>query len=167
MKKFVIKKSEIEGKGIFALENIRKNEIICIMDGEIISIQKLKRRYASGEERICDPLQISERQYLDLIQPYIYFNHSCDPNAGIRAKGIMIAIKDINIGDEITYDYSTTEWTWDKFGKYKEWEMNCNCGSLMCRKKILQFPLLPQDVKNKYLQADALQDFIIRKLAIK
>jgi len=40
-----------------------------------------------------------------------FFNHSCDPNAGLQIDGQkvwLVAIKNITQGEEITWDYSTT-----------------------------------------------------------
>ena len=163
-KKFIAKKSSIEGNGCFATRNIQKGETICIFEGEKISVQELKRRYVSGMERTCDPLQISERQYLDLQKPFVYFNHSCNPNAGMVQTSTLVAIRNIHKGEEITYDYSKTEWTWKHFGKNKEWEMICNCGLPSCRKIIKQFCFLPHKLQSKFLKNNLVQDFILRKV---
>lgn len=162
-KKFSVKKSTIEGQGIYATVLIEKGEIICAFEGEKISIPELKRRYNEGKERICDPLQVSERRYLDLKKPYVYFNHSCEPSAGLIKSSTLISLREIRPSEEITFDYSTTEWTWDHFGKNKEWEMKCICGSKICRRTISQFPYLPKNLISEYLQSGILQDFIFRK----
>lgn len=162
--KFTVKSSELEGSGCFATEDIKKGEVICIFKGENISFQELKKRYDEGKEKICNPLQIGEKEYLDLEEPYVFVNHSCSPNAGVRKKGELFAIKDIKRGEEISYDYSTTEWTYEKFGKYKEWSMECNCKSKECRGTLGQFSTLSPKLKKKYYQAGALQDFILEKL---
>lgn len=159
-----VRKSGIEGLGLFTKYDIRPGEIICVFQGEVIGIPELKNRYAEGKERITDPLQISERLYLDIDRPYCCANHSCSPNAGIIREATLISLRPIRGGDEITYDYSTTEWTWKRFGKNKEWEMDCKCDSPKCRRLITQFHLLPREVKMRYYHLGALQDFIIRKI---
>lgn len=53
---FEIRKSSIEGNGGFATRLIKKGERICYMDGEEITIQELRKRYESGQERSTDPL---------------------------------------------------------------------------------------------------------------
>ena len=159
-----IKKSLIEGKGAFTTVAIKKGQGICTFRGERITYEELKRRHDDGEEKVGNPLQISERTYLDISQPYVYINHSCDPNCGMRKVGELFALKNIKKGEELTYDYSTTEWTYERFGKYKEWAMVCNCGAKNCRGTIGQFPSLDPELKKKYYKAGALQDFILRKL---
>lgn len=161
---FVVKSSKFEGLGGFAVKNIKRGEVICLMKGERISFQELRRRYSCGKEKICNPLQITEKEYLDLKKPYVYINHSCNPNAGIRKEGELFALKDIKKDQEITYDYSATEWTYEKFGKYRDWSMECNCKSKKCRGTLGQFPTLSPKLKREYYKAGALQDFILRKL---
>jgi len=161
--KIAVKDSPVEGKGMFATSDIKNGEIVCVMEGEKISIPELKRRYTYGKERICDPLQISERQYLDMVKPYVYINHSCEPNLAMTKISTLIALRDIKKGEEVFYDYSTTEWTYDNFGKYAEWSMDCICGNKNCRKIIVQFPFLPKKLQDKYLELKAVPDFILRK----
>ena len=160
----MVKKSPIEGAGVFASKNFKKGDVICRMRGEKVTFQELKNRFEMGKEKICNPLQITERTYLDLAEPYVYVNHSCTPNCGVRKKGELFSLEDIPEGEELTYDYSTTEWTYEKFGKYKEWAMECNCNSKKCRGTLGQFPTLDQKLKREYYKAGALQDFILRKL---
>jgi len=88
-----------------------------------------------------------------------FFNHSCDPNAGLKitvTKAVLIAIKDISPGQEITWDYSTTM-------DEDDWEINCNCGSNNCRGKIRDFKYLPPEIQQKYLTLDIVPEYIVRK----
>ncbi len=159
--KFEIKSSNLEGSGCFATEVIKAGESICTSKGEAISFKELKNRYKTGKEKVCNPLQIGEKEYLNLDEPYIFFNHSCNPNAGIRKKGELFALRDIKKGEEITYDYSTTEWTYEKFGKFKEWSMECHCKARNCRGTLGTFQTLSPNLKKKYYREGALQDFIL------
>ena len=72
---FEVRKSRIDHNGLFATVPIRQGELICRMEGEEISIPELKRRYASGCERLTDPLQVREDRYIDLDEPFVYLNH--------------------------------------------------------------------------------------------
>jgi hypothetical protein len=81
-----------------------------------------------------------------------------------KKKGELFALRIIKKGEELTYDYSTTEWTYEKFGKYKDWAMECSCNSKNCRGTLGQFPTLDRKLKKEYYKEGALQDFIIRKL---
>ena len=156
--------SLIEGLGAFARIGFRRGNLICVFKGENISISELKSRYKAGVERISDTLQISERRYLDLDEPFVRINHSCDPNTAIVSEANLVVLRPIDQGEEITFDYSLTEWTWERFGKYAEWDMPCACGSPSCRGHITQFPFIPLSVKRDYLRKGALPDFIMRKI---
>lgn len=66
-------------------------------------------------------------------------NHSCDPNCGVGYDGAnwtFIAFKDIKEGDELTYDYSMSNFIIDNFP-------SCLCGSPKCRREIKGFRNLP------------------------
>jgi hypothetical protein len=54
------------GMGVFAGENIKRDQIIYVLSGEIISFDECVRRVNSGEEIVDDPLQIGRKLYLDL-----------------------------------------------------------------------------------------------------
>jgi uncharacterized protein len=53
------------------------------------------------------------------------FNHSCDPNAGVKGQIVVVARRDIHNGEEICFDYDTTETSAVPFV--------CRCRSLWCR----------------------------------
>lgn len=62
--------------------------------------------------------------------PYQDFvNHSCDPSCGLRGEAILVAMRRLHIGDEVTYDYAMSDCV-DLVG----WE--CNCGSFGCRGRV-------------------------------
>jgi uncharacterized protein len=55
-------------------------------------------------------------------------NHSCSPNAGIAGSIHLIAIRDIQVGEEVTFDYANCVSTNDDAFK-----MQCFCGAPNCR----------------------------------
>jgi len=128
-----------------------------------MSIPEVIEKYEKKKKRPDDPLQIGEKRYLELEKPYIFFNHSCDPNAAVVGRAKIVAVKNIQKGEEILFDYSTTEWVDDSFGQYKEWTVKCNCGIRLCRKEIKEFPLLPNSLQRKYINKKMVQDFILKK----
>lgn len=69
-----------------------------------------------------------------------FFDHSCSPNAGIKGHLLMVAMRDIAAGEEITYDYAMT----DADFKYS---FPCRCQSKNCRGVITT-----DDWKNPELQ---------------
>ena len=53
-------------------------------------------------------------------------NHSCSPNCGIRSGVVLVAMHDIAVGQELTYDYAMTD------GSIND-EFECECRSANCR----------------------------------
>ena len=164
---FRVEDSPIEGKGGFALRDIEKGETICVMKGESRTFAYFEEIHRAGNSRIsCDQLQIGVRTYIATERPYVYLNHSCDPNAGIRGERAMTALRNISRGEEITYDYSATEWTVQDYPPYYTdgWPMDCNCRSSVCRKRVGCFPYLPKSLQEKYVHSGVIQDHILERL---
>lgn len=138
------------GQGLFAKKTLAAGETILTFVGEVIDFDKaiLKAPQYEG-----DPLQIGKNLYMNLEEPGRFVNHSCEPNAGVRNDVELVALKEINAGDEIYFDYSTTM-------DEDYWEMPCGCGNVNCRKMIKDFKYLPHSLKRKYLELNIVQKFI-------
>ena len=152
-------------KVAFAYEPIEKGETICFLEGEETSWEEFEKKYRKGIVRLDDPLQISETKYIELHSPYIYFNHSCNPNSGLRWKNELIAIKKIMPGEEINFDYSSVSWDDRLTEDYGAWTMKCECKEKNCRKVIGNFPTIPKSQKRKYIRLGVVPIFILEKLS--
>ncbi len=133
-KRFIVRKSSIHGKGVFATQDFKKGENIFILKGDkkFLNI-KNKKDSALGPNWIG----IKHGVWIDPAAPFYYLNHSCDPNMGIKGTVMFTAIKKIKLGDELTFDYSITE---DDI----HWKFNCHCGKKNCRKILKSIQYLPQ-----------------------
>ena len=151
----IIKQTKNNGKGVFAGRNFSKGEDIFQFIGSLIH----------GNENIAPDsyldnhcVQISKDYYIGPTGgPGDFINHSCKPNGGFQIKNkgaIIIAIRDIKMGEEITFDYSTSM-------AEDRYEIDCNCGSENCRKRIRDFKYLTKDIQNRYIKLDAVPKFII------
>lgn len=158
MTSYLYTKKTLTGRGVFSKKAIKGDEEILQFGGELLTYQDFPAQYTKFEDH-C--VQIDENLYLgpsgeidDL------FNHSCEPNAGLKINGqivILSAIKDIKKGEEITWDYSTTM-------DEDFWEMDCMCNTKKCRKKIRDFKHLPTDIQNYYIKSGVVPDFILKKV---
>lgn len=151
--------SSISGRGSFAREKIAQGEYLFTLSGEIIQsdpdVTELCRQLGISAD---DPLQIDDAQFLICNLEAKTINHSCEPNACLRNQRDLYALRDIKVDEEITYDYSTTSGTNDK------WVMNCACGSGICRKTIGNILTLPAITLAKYIHMNALPGFISRQI---
>jgi len=103
--KLKIRDSRLHGKGVFTEYLIKKDEVIVELDGDIISTEELGdgSLYPSGEwNAIGDDLYLVRGDRTI----YGFINHSRNPNAEISFADYKIrALRDIEIGEEITIDY--------------------------------------------------------------
>ena len=139
--KFYVGESQIHYKGIFAKRDIKKGEIVGIIQGP----KKFKIN-RSVKDALANPdwVGFEINYWVDPTPPYKYLNHSCDPNVGIRGNKTLIAMRNIHRDEEITIDYSIIE-------ADHRWYMKCSCGKKDCRSIIRSIQKLPQKVYNKYL----------------
>ncbi len=121
--------SPIHGRGLFAIANIAKDEIVAIKGGHIVSRDFLRReitpRLGPVEIQIGDDLFIAPVTQEEREGSMLYSNHSCDANLGMRGNIVFVAIRDIPAGDELTHDWCITD--------DDDYSMQCKCGSQKCR----------------------------------
>ena len=131
------------GCGVFAREPIKKGELICLWGGRIVAESELDPDMEFFTQRI---LQIEESFYLEAplpLEPTDCFNHSCEPNLGLTGNVVLVASRDIPRGEELCYDYATTDGS-----DYDEFE--CACGAPACRGKITGHDWMLPELQLRY-----------------
>lgn len=151
--KLVVKETGKYGKGVFAGEDIKRGQKIYILSGPTMTTKKFAEMVNSGNENIDDPLQVGKRTYIDLDKISRTFNHSCSPTTGIRNRSEMFALRGINKGQELTYDYSSVV-------APTEFKMKCCCGAKDCRKIIGDIRSIPNKKLYFYKNNGALQRYM-------
>lgn len=144
----VMRRSAIQGRGVYARVDIPCGTRLIEYTGERISNAEADRR--DDEERkkrhhtflfILNSRTVIDARYGGNISKYI--NHSCEPNCEARFEGAQIwvyAIRDITAGEEVAYDY---EYDWLPQYTVKDLaQYICHCGSARCRGTMVD---LPQD----------------------
>jgi len=117
-----IKKSGIEGMGVFALRDFKKGEVVYSFEKGRIADAIDTQNISKEESRYLD--KIGDNEFEIIEPPARYVNHSCDPNIDEKERAAY-ALRDIKQGEEITIDY-------DKIA-YLEKPFECHCGSKNCR----------------------------------
>lgn len=149
---FEVRDSQIGGKGCFASRPIKQGEVIRILSGEPLVGKDVDNRILSGESRPDDELQIGDDLFFALDETSYFFNHSCDPNGGIRNVSELFALRDIVEGEELTYDYATTVGIEKAPGWIlgnNDWSMDCRCRAEGCRKEIRPVTTIPEKNPSK------------------
>lgn len=157
--KVKIGKSKI-GKGLFALKKIRKGELIIDYTkgpGKFLPTKEADKLYEKGNDYM---IQVDDDLFFvattkEELEDADFLNHSCNPNCGIQGTLKIIAIRDIEPGEEITFDYAMCE--------SSEYEIKCNCGSSNCRKVITGNDWKIKELQKKY--KGFFSDYLQKKIA--
>jgi SET domain-containing protein len=127
-------KSVIHGRGVFSREFIRTGDRVL----ECCGILQHREEVKEGARA----MQVGEETYLteDPENPTLddFLNHSCEPNLGFVTGSLTLyAIRDIERGEEVVFDYSTTM-------NERGWAIKCRCRAPMCRVKVQSYCDLPE-----------------------
>lgn len=141
--KIEVRSDTLSGRGVVAIQDIDKDEIVAIKSGHIITREQIEKATADAGDLA---LQIDDEFYISPTTPdevkdmSVFINHSCDPNVGFRGQVVYVALRDIKSGEELCHDYSME--------RSDDYELDCRCGSPLCRGKITgndwQLPELQQ-----------------------
>ena len=121
-------KADGSGNGIYALEPIKKDELVAVFGGVVYEWDAFIH-LPDRERSLC--LQVEDRHFLvpRPIGEGDYVNHSCNPNAGLSGQIGLVALRDIKVGEEVRFDYAMCDtMPYDEF--------NCGCGAYNCRGKV-------------------------------
>ena len=99
-RKVIVKKSKLHGKGVFALRDFQKGEVVLKWKPKPLKKSELEALSLSKKKHV---MHIDGKYFLGR-SPERYINHSCEPNAKNQNMS-NIAIKDIKKDEEITIKY--------------------------------------------------------------
>ena len=139
------KTSSLHDVGVFAGQRFESGSYIGIYGGTVMTDEEWERDKPDGQyvfvihhgrQGVVVDGEVGPTNELK------HINHSCDPNARmieLFEKNswfvVVLALRDIDIGDEITHDYGlTTEDPEDP-----DLNIQCKCGSSTCRGTLFQY----------------------------
>ena len=139
-----VRKSGVHGKGVFALQPIKRREPIIEYVGEVISWPEALRRHPH------DPSDPNHTFYFHVDDQHVidakvggnasrWINHACRPNCKADQQDdgrvFIRALKDIKAGDELFYDYGLV--IEERYTAKLKKEYECRCGHANCRGTML------------------------------
>jgi uncharacterized protein len=132
----VVKATPDKGIGVFATKHFTRGEIVLVGRGiKILSVRTLHS------------IQMNLDLHVLLDEPAVFLNHCCFPNVGVQNNQYdgynFVALEDIMEGDEIVYDYETTETAFAA-------PFQCECRSSNCRRQLRGFFTLPLEIRERY-----------------
>lgn len=130
-----VSRSAIAGRGLIAQKRIPRGTIIWHFSEEEV------RRYSTSQYRkfsVRFREMLRRYAYTDYSGEIIYtlsdtkfFNHSCDANTtDALCEEVAVAIRNIEPGEEVTYDYGILMGPWEP-------PLKCACGAKNCRASIV------------------------------
>jgi len=140
-----VRPSPIQGQGLFAARPIAQGEIVAVKGGHVLTRAEwaaLERELGPAEIQLTEDLVIAPVSAAERPGAMLYTNHSCDPNIAIQGQIVLVAMRDIAPGEELTHDWATTD-----DGDY---EMECRCGSPRCRRLITGKDWMKHELQERY-----------------
>ncbi len=147
-----LKEQEIPGfgMGMFTTTPIKKDELLAIFGGHVMSV---------GEElKLTPPLNDYSIQIhqnfvigpisMDEVRSAEYFNHSCEPNCGINGQIFLVAMRDIETNEEITFDYAMV--LTESNERETNFSIKCVCNKPNCRGIITDKDWRLAELQSKY-----------------
>jgi len=140
-----VRDSPIHGKGLFAARAIAVGEIVAVKGGHILGRQQwtaLEPSLGSAEIQIAEDLFIAPATRDEREGSMLYTNHSCEPNIAIRGQIVLVAMRDIAAGEELTHDWATTD--------DLDYEMTCRCQRSTCRGTVTGRDWMKPELQARY-----------------
>ena len=148
--KVEVRGSPAHGRGVFARDPLARGERLAIFGGDVMLIDEIKDL---PEPLRGYPMQIEERFVLGARsagepEDTDFFNHSCDPNCGFKGQLFLVALRDIEAGEEVTFDYAMV--VSRSVHSDIVFEMACHCGAPLCRRLITEDDWMRPDLQRRY-----------------
>lgn len=131
------------GQGLFLREPVAAGATVIVFGGFPTGADQFRQLSADRQRHAIqigdDVYHVGgeERSIGDFV------NHSCDPTTHLAGEITLIAARDLEAGEQITYDYATSDST-----PYDEFE--CDCGSDRCRVKVTGEDWMNPTVQHQY-----------------
>jgi uncharacterized protein len=140
-----VRASPIEGRGLFATRPIAAGEIVAVKGGHVLTAAhwaELERELGPADIQIAEELFIAPATAEERHGSMLYTNHSCDPNLAIQGQIVLVAMRDVAPGEELTIDWATTD--------DLDFTMECHCGSPRCRRIVTGKDWMKPELQEKY-----------------
>ena len=145
-----VKTSGMEGQGVYAVRDIHPGEVIGVFGGIVIpeeKVEELKKTVPADKLNIDHAMYIYPgfimlHDYENGCDPLCFVNHSCDPSAKVVNGIVLKAVREIQKGEEISWNYKET----DDVGNWN-YEFKCMCGAANCKGVVQVGPKYRSSVK--------------------
>ncbi|MCU0950311.1 MAG: SET domain-containing protein-lysine N-methyltransferase [Burkholderiaceae bacterium] len=152
-RKIVVKNSRIHGRGVYAARNLKKGERVIEYKGELITWKECDRRPPSDPDDPFHTFFFSLSDGKHVLDASVggndarWINHSCNANCETEEdddarRVFVVAIRDINAGEELNYDYGLI--IDERITPTLKKNYACRCGAKNCRGTMLALKSRPK-----------------------
>ncbi len=123
----VVRSSSIHAAGCYTTRKIQKGARVIEYDGPRFTKDEADERYKDRDITYLFSYG-DDGNVIDGFGTAMFINHSCDPNCeseNVGGKIFITAIRDIAVGEELTYEYNLFD--------SDDQEADCYCGAGKCR----------------------------------
>ena len=139
----VIREIAGTGRAAFADRAIPRGTVVATFGGTTSDAAGLGRFDA---DRVSRSIQVDDDRFLvgpPTAEPGDFLNHSCAPNCGMRNATQVATMRDVEAGEELTFDYAMTDTVpYDEF--------TCRCGASECRGSVRADDWTIPDLRQRY-----------------
>jgi SET domain-containing protein len=124
----IVRSSSIHAAGCYTTRRIKKGTRVIEYDGPRFTKDEADERYKDRDITYLFSCGDDDKRVIDGFGTAMFINHSCDPNCesdNIGGRVFIVAIRDIAVGEELTYEYNLHDSDDD--------EADCYCGAGKCR----------------------------------
>ena len=145
-----------KGWGSYAVEPIRAGETVAAFGGSIVPLAVLQ---TFSDDRQSRSIQVDTDLYLvsgETPDAGDMLNHCCEPNCGLLGQLLVVAMRDIEPGEELSFDYAMCDASdYDEF--------RCLCGEPTCREVVTGADWRDPALQEKY--AGWFSPYLARRIA--
>jgi hypothetical protein len=88
-------------------------------------VRSLSERLQNSEIQVADGFHLVALEEAEYEPVMLFINHSCEPNVGFAGNTVLVPMRDVGPGEELTSGYAL-------FDDHNEM-MECQCRSPSCR----------------------------------
>ena len=132
-----------KGLGLFANQAISAGETLAGFGGSVCDKAAFN---GLSEDRRIHAIQIDDELYMVgavVPEPADMANHSCEPNAGIVGSILLVAMRDVDVDEEVCFDYAMCD-----AADYDEFI--CACGTPGCRNVVTSADWQRPELQSRY-----------------
>ncbi len=149
--------SVIAGRGLVAVAPIGTDEIVAIKGGHIVdtaTLRSLPGRLQNSGVQIAGGFHLAAVADAEYEPVMLFINHCCEPNVGFAGNIVLVAMRPVLAGEELTTDYALFD---DDDG-----DMDCRCQAASCRGRIGGRDWQRPELQRKY--GDYFSTYLLRRI---